>query len=179
MKIFEPFTTQLPSRSSAVVRVAPASEPASGSVSANAASLLPGGEIGEPRALLLVGAEEEDRHRPERRVRRDRDRDGRVDARQLLDRDRVGERVAAAAAVFLGDRDAHEPELGQLRDEVVGEAVLAVELLGDRRDPLLGELAHGLPESSCSSERSKFHYAKRRASSVSSRTPYPVAPGDA
>ena len=41
MNIFEPLTTQLPSRSSARVRVAPASEPASGSVSPNAASPCP------------------------------------------------------------------------------------------------------------------------------------------
>ena len=38
-----------------------------------------GGEVGQPAVLLLVGAEQEDRHRPERRVRRDRDRDRRVD----------------------------------------------------------------------------------------------------
>ena len=66
MKIFEPLTTHSPSRSSAVVRVAPASEPAPGSVSPNAASLRAGGEVGQPLALLLLGAEEEDRHRPER-----------------------------------------------------------------------------------------------------------------
>ena len=41
MNIFEPFTTHSPSRSSAVVRVAPASEPAPGSVSPNAASFRP------------------------------------------------------------------------------------------------------------------------------------------
>ena len=41
MKIFEPFTTHVPSRSSARVRVAPASEPAPGSVSPKAASRLP------------------------------------------------------------------------------------------------------------------------------------------
>ena len=41
MKIFEPFTTHWPSRSSAVVRAAAASEPAPGSVSPNAASLRP------------------------------------------------------------------------------------------------------------------------------------------
>ena len=38
MKILEPLTTKEPSRSSAVVRVAPASEPAPGSVSPKAAS---------------------------------------------------------------------------------------------------------------------------------------------
>ena len=59
MKIFEPFTTHSPSRSSARVRVAPASEPAPGSVSPNAASLLPRGEVGQPLPLLLLGAEEQ------------------------------------------------------------------------------------------------------------------------
>ena len=73
----------------AVVRVAPASEPASGSVRPNAASRAPRGEGGEPVLLLLLGAEQEDRHRPERGVRGDGDRDGRVDARELLDRDRI------------------------------------------------------------------------------------------
>ena len=34
------------------------------------------------------------------------------------------------------------PELGHLGDELVGEAVLAVELLGDRRDLLQREGAH-------------------------------------
>ena len=41
MKIFEPLTTQEPSRSSARVRVAPASDPAPGSVSPKAASFSP------------------------------------------------------------------------------------------------------------------------------------------
>ena len=41
MNIFEPFTIQLPSRSSPRVFVAPASEPASGSVSPNAARPCP------------------------------------------------------------------------------------------------------------------------------------------
>ena len=46
MKIFEPLTTHSPSRSSAVVRVAPASEPAPGSVSPNAASFFPDARSG-------------------------------------------------------------------------------------------------------------------------------------
>ena len=41
MNIFAPSITHCPSRSSAVVRVAPASDPAPGSVSPNAASFLP------------------------------------------------------------------------------------------------------------------------------------------
>ena len=50
MKIFEPLTTQLPSRSSACVRVAPASDPASGSVRPNAASFLPDASSGSHSA---------------------------------------------------------------------------------------------------------------------------------
>jgi hypothetical protein len=49
MNVFEPFTTQEPSRSSAVVRVAPASDPAPGSVSPNAASLRPEASSGSQR----------------------------------------------------------------------------------------------------------------------------------
>jgi hypothetical protein len=41
MNIFEPLTIHCPSRSSAVVSVAPASEPAPGSVRPNAASFSP------------------------------------------------------------------------------------------------------------------------------------------
>ena len=48
---FEPFTTHEPSRSSAVVRVAPASEPAPGSVSPNAARRRPDARSGSHRAF--------------------------------------------------------------------------------------------------------------------------------
>ena len=143
MNIFEPLTIQLPSRSSAR---------RAGRAGVGACAGLGQAERGEspsrreprqPLLLLLLGAEEVDRHRPERGVRGDGDRHGRVDARQLLDRDRVRERVRAGAAVLLRDRHAHQPELGQLRDQLVREASLAVELLGDRRDPRLRELPHG------------------------------------
>ena len=50
MNIFEPFTTHRPSRSSAVVRVAPASEPASGSVRPKAASRRPLARSGSQRS---------------------------------------------------------------------------------------------------------------------------------
>jgi hypothetical protein len=51
MNILEPFTTQASSRSSAVVRAAPASEPASGSVSPKAASRRPDARSGSQRAF--------------------------------------------------------------------------------------------------------------------------------
>ena len=174
MKIFEPFTTHVPSRSSARVCVAPASEPAPGSVSPNAASLRPDARSGSHSLLLLLGAEEEDRHRPERRVRRDRDRDRRVDPRQLLDRDRVRHRVAARAAVRLRHGNPHQPEPGQLGDELVREAVLAVELLGDRRDPLDREVAHGLPDQLLLVGEVEVHVEASRVAS-SRQEPHAVA----
>ena len=74
-------------------------------------------------------------------MRGDRDRDGGVDARELLDCDRVRDGVAAGAAVLLGHRQAHQPQLAELGDELVREALLTVELLGDGSDLRLRELA--------------------------------------
>ena len=44
-----------------------------------------------------------------------RDADRGVDPGQLLDRERVGERVGAAAAVLLRERDPHQAELAVIR----------------------------------------------------------------
>ena len=77
------------------VRVLPASEPASGSVSPKAPSLRPGAELGQPLRFCSSVAEQVDRLGPERGVCAQRDRDRRVHARELLDRERVGERVRA------------------------------------------------------------------------------------
>ena len=104
-------------------------------------------------------------------MRRDRDRDRRVDPRQLLDDDRVRDRVGAGAAVLLGDRHPHQAELGELRDELVGEALLAVELGRDGRDALARELAHGLADELLLLGEVEVQAARRDASSAMSRTP--------
>ncbi len=109
-------------------------------------------------------------------MRRHRDRHGRVDARQLLDRNRIRDSVGAGAAVLLRDRDAHQPQVGQLGDELVREALLTVELLRDRRDARLRELAHRAAEQLLLVAQVVVH-AKLVASSAISRTPYPVPPG--
>ena len=53
--------------------------------------------------------------------------------------------------------------------------MLPVELLGDRRDPLDGEVAHRSPEQLVLVGEVEVH-GKERASSAISRTPYPVPP---
>ena len=48
----------------------------------------------------------------------------------------------AGAAVFLLDRDAVQPERAHLGPQLDRETVGAVDLGGNRRDPVLGEIAH-------------------------------------
>jgi hypothetical protein len=104
-------------------------------------------------------------------VRGHRDRNGRVDPRQLLDRDRVRERVRARASVLLGNGHAHQAELGKLRHQFVRKAVLAVELGGDRGDPLLRELADGRADELVLGREVEVHADRREASSTISLTP--------
>ena len=63
------------------------------------------------------------------------------DAPDLLDRDRVGQRVEAGAALVLGDRDAEPAHLAEAPDDVDREAPLALVLVDDRRDLLDHEVA--------------------------------------
>ena len=71
----------------------------------------------------------------------DRDADTRVAARELLDHEHVGEEVRAGAAVLLRHADAHQPELGELAEDVAREVVLAVPLGCVRLDLGADELA--------------------------------------
>ena len=71
----------------------------------------------------------------------------RVRPGELLEHEDVGEEVGTGAAVLLGDAHAHQPELGELREELVGEAVLAIPGGGVRDDLGLGELAREEPGS--------------------------------
>ena len=107
-------TQPSPSRT-AVVRIAAASLPALASVSPHAPSFSPRAS-GEIPLLLLLGAEHGDVRGAQPVVRGDRQRDRRIDARELLDADAVVDGRHAGAAVFLGKLDAHETERGELRD---------------------------------------------------------------
>ena len=88
----------------------------------------------EEALLLLVGAGEVERPAAEARVRRDDQPERAPDPADLLDRDRVGERVEPGAALVLGDRDAEPAELADAPDDLGREAALALVLLDDRRD---------------------------------------------
>ena len=79
--------------------------------------------------------------------------------------------MSAPAAVLLRDRHAHQPELGELRDELVREALLAVELLRDRRDLLQRELAHRVAQQLVLRLEVEVQAANLCASSTISRTP--------
>jgi hypothetical protein len=106
----------------------------------------------------------------------DRDREGGVDPRQLLDCDRVREGVGSGAAVLLRDRNPHQPELRGPGDQLVREACFAVELLGEGRQALPGELLHSLSDQLVLGREIEVHPARRDASSAIRRTPYPVPP---
>jgi hypothetical protein len=87
--IFAPLTTKCAPSRTAVVRMPCASEPAPGSVSPNAPIICPDASFGARQALLLLGAEGEDRERAERHVRGHGERRRRAVARELLDDDRL------------------------------------------------------------------------------------------
>ena len=146
MNILEPSITHSPFSARAVVRVAPASEPASGSVRPKAARRSPEASCGSHSRALLLVAEEHDRHRPERGVRGDRDRERGVDPRELLDAERVGQRVAARAAVGLRDRHAEQAERRRLAQLGEREAAVRVQFLGHGSDHALGESPHRVAE---------------------------------
>ena len=101
---------------------------------------LTGGEVRQQRLLLLLGAEFEDRHHAESDTGLDRHRRRLVDPAELLEREGEGEVVATHAAIFLGDRKSEQAHLAHLRDDVVGEAMLAVVLRCLRRDDLVREV---------------------------------------
>src|SRR5439155_23784201 len=64
-----------------------------------------------------------------------------IPARDLLHGDAVGEEVAAGSPHLLREGQAEDAQLSHLADYVVGEAMLAVEVLGRGRDHLAAEVA--------------------------------------
>ena len=148
MNCLAPLTTHSSPTSSALVRVAPASEPAPGSVRPKPASASPATSAGQPALLLLGGAVGQDRVDAQADPGLQGDAHRLVDAAELLDRDAEAGEVAvvAGAAVLLGGGEAEEPELAHLLHDVDREVVLAVPLRRVRRDLGLRELADAATE---------------------------------
>ena len=142
MNCLLPLITHSPSSSRAVVRVAPASEPAPGSVSPKPASARPAVRSGSHLLLLFLGTEAVDRHRAEADAGLQRDRHRLVDLAEFLERQRQREVVTAHAAVLLRERQAEQPHLAHLRDDFVREAVLFIVFGRYRCDHGARELGH-------------------------------------
>ena len=100
-------------------------------------------------------AEQVDRLGAQRGVRAQRDRHRRVDPRELLDRERVGERVAAAAAVLLGEGDPHQVELAELGARSRTGSASCGRAPRRRARPRCGEVAHGAPGSAGARRRGR------------------------
>ncbi len=100
------------------------------------------GERREIPPLLRVAAEHREVRRAEAVVRRHRQRDRRIDARELFDADAVVDGRHPGAAVLLGELDAHQAERGELRQQIHRKLLRLVPLHHVR--PHLGfrELAH-------------------------------------
>ena len=72
--------------------------------------------------------------------------DGGVDARDFFDGEDGFEELGSAAAVLLGNFDAHQAELEELVDQVFIEDALLVHLLDQGTNFLVGELADVVAE---------------------------------
>ena len=147
MNALAPLITHSPSTSSARVLVAPASEPASGSVSPNAASAAAGDEVGQPVLLLLVGAERQDR------VDAEADAGPRVmpidwstrPSSSIATQSEV--KSAPRAAVLLRDGEAEQAELAHLGTRSTGKWCSRSHCATCGATSALGEVAHDLAES--------------------------------
>src|SRR4051794_28445495 len=111
-----------------------------------AAQDLAGAQARQPLVLLLLAAPALDRRAHERGLHR-HDRAGRgIGAAHLLDDQRVGAVVQAAAAVLLGDDRPQVAHVAELLDQVEVEVLVAVVVPGLREDLLVGELARGVAD---------------------------------
>ena len=90
---------------------------------------------------LRIGAEAEHRHRAETDSGLQRDGERLIDATERLDGEAQSEVIATLTAHVLGERKAEQPHLPHLRDDLEGQCVRAVRLVGLRRHHGVSELA--------------------------------------
>ena len=142
MNALDPLITHSSPTSSARVRVAPASEPPSGSVRPNAPSARPATQVGQPLVVLVVVTEPEDRVRAEPDAGRQGDPHRLIDSTHLLDRHAQRREVAAAAAPSFGEDDAEQSEIAHRPDHLGRETTGSIPLGCVWCDLLCGELTH-------------------------------------
>ena len=107
--------------------------------------LPPGGEVGDPALLLLVGPGDEERQGAQALDRED-EAGRRAGAADLLDREAGGEEVAAEAAEPLGEVDGEDVVGREELLDVPRELGRPVDLGGARGDLLVGEVADGVAQ---------------------------------
>src|SRR5262249_32801973 len=107
--------------------------------------------------LLFFGAGAQDVRDAQSVVRRQRQRDARTDARDLLDADAVIERAHAGAAVGLGDLNAHQPQVRQLFDQLERKMLRLVPLHDVRPNLGLGKFADAASEELLFGRETEIH----------------------
>src|SRR5205085_5085695 len=129
----------------------------------------------EPLPLLLLGPEPRDRPRAEPDRRLQRDRDGGVDARELLDREAERLEVGSLAAVFLRERDAEQAHLAHASHDIERELLALVVLGGVGGHDLEGELPDGGAELLLLRRQVELHAAFFIDSGSRSAWPHPTS----
>ena len=127
----------------AFVSIAATSEPGRGLRQPEAGELVAARLRREVALLLLLVGVAEERQRVQPDVDRDEGPEGRLAALDLLADERLGHEVEPRAAVFLGDDDAEQAELGHARDRLHVQVVVDVVLDRVRQHALVHELADG------------------------------------
>ena len=143
--IFEPFRIQSEPSRRACVRIAPGSEPASGSVSPKQPIASPSCIARQPALLLLLGAPAPDREHRERALNGDEAAHARVARLELHARQPVGDGARTGQAVAL-EVHPEQAELRKLLRELAGHDPLLEPLADVRKDLLAHELADGVAD---------------------------------
>ena len=152
-----PLSTQQSPARAAVVRMPAASLPEVDSVSPQAPIFSPRASGTRNFCFCSSLPNMRDVRRAEAVVRGHRQRDGRIDARELLDADAVVDRRHAGAAVLLRELDAEQPERSQLRPQLGREVLRLVPFADVRPDLGLRELADAAAEQDLLLGRTEVH----------------------
>jgi hypothetical protein len=116
--------------------------------------------------LLLLRAGKVERTAAKTRVRGDDEPERTPHPSDLLDGDRVGERVEAGAALVLGDRDTEPAHLAEPCHDVARKSPLAFVLVDLRRDFVQHEVADRLAQEAVFGRQVEIHRAERSTGCV-------------